>query len=64
MGGLGECVFREGLEEGMEKGIQAMILDNMEENVLRERIIVKLQKHFGLTVAEAEGYYRLFAPDE
>lgn len=62
--GLGECVFREGLEEGLEKGIQVMILDNMEERVLKERIIVKLQKHFGLTTAEAERYYRLFAPKE
>lgn len=58
--GLGECVF----QEGLEKGIQAMILDNIEEKVLKGRIIAKLQKHFGLTASEAERYYRLFAPNE
>lgn len=57
-------VFQEGLEEGLEKGIRAMIQDNIEEKVLKERIIAKLQKHFGLTVSEAKRYYRLFAPNE
>ena len=62
--GLGECVFRDGLEEGIEKGIRAMILDNLEEKVPEERILRKLQKHFALTSERAEKYYRQFALDE
>ena len=62
--GLGACVFRDGLEEGLEKGIRAMILDNMEEKVPEEKILKKLQKHFELTGTEAEQYYRQYAPNE
>lgn len=74
--GLGECVFRdglkegmekgmeEGLEKGMEKGIRAMILDNIEEKVPKDRIIIKIQKHFELTGTEAEQYYQQFALSE
>ena len=42
------------LKEGMERGIKAMILDNMEEGVPKERILKKLQKHFGLDADSAE----------
>ncbi|MFG6331543.1 MAG: hypothetical protein K1W28_06900 [Lachnospiraceae bacterium] len=66
--GLGECVYRDGLEDGLEqgleKGIRAMIEDNMEEAVPEARILEKLQKHFKLTDAEAEQYYRRFALEE
>ena len=58
--GLGECVFRDGLEEE----IRAMIEDNLEEAVPEARILEKLQKHFKLTDAEAEQYYRRFALEE
>lgn len=60
MTGLGECVYKDGLE----KGIQAMVLDNMEECVSADRILLKLQKHFELTGEEAEQYYKRFAQDE
>ena len=39
---------------GMEKGIQAFICDNREENIPRERVLVKLQKRFELSEDEAE----------
>lgn len=38
-----------------------MVLDHMEENVPRERSILKLQKHFGFTDEKAEQYYEKFA---
>lgn len=44
-------------EEGMQIGIQAMILDNIEENVSKERTLEKLQKYFPITAREAEEYY-------
>lgn len=60
MTGLGECVFRDGLE----KGIRAMIMDNLEEKAPMERILVKLQTYFKLSLEKAEQYYKRFALDE
>ena len=57
MNGLGESVYRDGLEEGIE----AMILENIEDQVPAERIISKLQKYFHLTEEMAEIYYKEFA---
>lgn len=59
MNGLGECVYRDGLEEGIE----AMILENIEDQVPMECIISKLQKYFHLTKEKAEIYYKEFAPN-
>lgn len=42
MDGLGQCVFEDGLRQGREDGIRVLIMDNVEEDVSRERIIVKL----------------------
>ena len=47
---------KHGVELGMEKGIQAMILDNMEEGVAAERICEKLQRRFELTPEKARAY--------
>lgn len=55
--GLGRSILEEGIEKGIEKGIQAMIMENLEEQVSMEKIILKLQKHFGLAQEEAEQYY-------
>ncbi len=60
MGGLGQSVF----EEGREEGIQALILDNLEEEISKERILQKLQKHFNLPMEKAENYYERFAQRE
>lgn len=42
MNGLGQSILEEGIEEGMKKGIKALIADNLEEQTPRERIIAKL----------------------
>lgn len=43
-------------DRGVEKGIEMFILDNIEENVPRERIIEKLQMRFQLPKSKAEDY--------
>lgn len=52
---------KEGMEEGMEQGIQQgiklFIQDNIEEGILHERIIEKLQKRFKMDSDSAEKYY-------
>lgn len=52
------------IEQGMEIGIQALILDNIEEHVSSEKILKKLQKRFGLTEEEAKEYYKKFTTEE
>ncbi len=47
-----------GEERGLQKGIEIFILDNLEENIPRERIVQKLQRNFNLSV-EAAGRYML-----
>lgn len=61
MNGLGQSILEEGIEEGMKKGIKALIVDNLEEQTPRERIIAKLCRHFQLTQERAEQYYEQFA---
>ena len=46
--------FSNGVSQGISQGIEAMILDNLEENVPAERILEKIQKHFHLTREEAK----------
>ena len=48
-------------QEGIDYGIQQFILDNQEENVPKERILVKLVRHFKLTEQQAEEYYNKFS---
>lgn len=49
-----------GKEEGREEGIRALIEDNREEGISRERILLKLQKRFSLSQEEAQRYLELF----
>ena len=79
MSGLGQSVFEDGredgreqgreegreqgIEEGREQGIQALVLDNLEEQVSKERILQKIQKHFCLPAEKAEYYYERFAQE-
>ncbi len=44
-----------------EEGIQAVILDNLEEQIPREQILMKLQKHFNLTEEKSQKYYEKYA---
>ena len=52
--------FREIVEaernEGIEQGIEAFILDKLEDNVPRETIIQRLMKRFELTQEKATEY--------
>ena len=49
-------------EAAKEKGIQALILDNLDEQIPRERILIKLQTHFSLTKEQASLSYEKYAP--
>lgn len=57
---LGRMIFN----DGVEKGIRAMVLDNLEEDVCDERICEKLQRHFSLTREEAEEKVRVYKAQE
>lgn len=46
-----------GIKIGEQRGIQAIILDSLEDNLSKEKILAKLQKHFKLTETQAEEYY-------
>ena len=50
-----------GEKAGIEKGIQALILDNLEEQVAQEGILRKLQKRFSLSEKEAKQYYEQYS---
>ena len=60
MTGLGQSIYEEGIEEGIEQGIKAFVLDHIEENISKEKTILKIQKHFSLTREKAEEYYERF----
>ena len=49
--------------QGREEGIQALILDNLEEQVTQERILDKLQKRFRLSEEKAKYYYEQYSKD-
>ncbi len=46
-----------GEQRGREEGIWIFILDNLEENVPKEKTIIKLQKFFNLAKEDAEQYF-------
>ncbi len=48
---------QEGLKKGLQSGIQALILDNLEEGFPKDKIILKLQRRFSLTKEDAEYCY-------
>ncbi|MDD3338754.1 MAG: Rpn family recombination-promoting nuclease/putative transposase [Lachnospiraceae bacterium] len=50
-----------GRQRGIEQGIEALVMENLEEKVDRERILGKLQKWFGLNQEQAEKYFERFA---
>lgn len=45
---------------GLEQGIRAFILDNIEEGIPKNRILEKLKKRFSLSETTAEDYYCRF----
>ena len=54
-------VYDQGKEAGEQIGIEAFILDNLEENIPKERIIEKLQKRFQLQQSKAEAYFEHYS---
>lgn len=44
-----------------DKAIGTLILDNLDEQIPKERIILKLQKHFVLTEEKSTRYYEKYA---
>lgn len=51
---------QDGKAEGRAKGIEALILDNLEEGKSRETIIEKLIRHFSITDQEANSYFEKY----
>ncbi len=56
--------LQQGLEQGIQKGICAFILDNLEENVPKERILSKLERRFFLTPEQAREYFEKYGREE
>lgn len=54
---LGQCIY----EEGIEKGIQALIENNVLEGISKERTIINLKRLCGLTEEKAEEYFERVA---
>ena len=52
--------FMDGVEEGREEGIRAMILDNLENGSSREQIQKKLERYFGMSEKGASEYLKHF----
>ena len=47
----------EGIKEGIQTGILAMIRDNLEMGKEKEHILEKLMKNFSITLESATDYY-------
>lgn len=56
-----DILIYQGREEGREEGIQAFILDKMEDGVEKSIVIDKLQRRFGLDEESARQYYKTYA---
>lgn len=49
-----------GMKTGIEKGIEALVLDNLEEGKEEAVILAKVQKRFDLSEEEAIQYLRIY----
>lgn len=49
------------IKEAEERGIKALVLDNLEEGTLHAQIVIKLQKHFHLGEEKANEYVNKFS---
>ena len=58
VGGLGESVYAEGIEQGIEQGIRIFINDKLEDGIPQERIIEKLMKNYNLDEQTALDYIK------
>lgn len=64
MSNLGEGIFEEAFEKGIGMGIKAFVLDGQEEGLSKERILMKLQKHFSVSEEDAKEYYNQYSESE
>ena len=55
-----EEIRQEGKKEGIEEGIRLFILDNIEENIPKERILEKLRRRFNITMEQALDMYEKY----
>lgn len=53
-----------GTISGREMGIEALVLDNLEENVEEEKILKKLVKRFSLSEEDAKHYFNKYASNK
>ena len=53
--------FEQGVAQGLEQGIKALIQDNLEEKISPQRILEKLMDRFGLSEKEAEERLRRYS---
>ena len=56
-----EMLLNRGIQQGMKQGIEAFILDNLEENIPKERILEKLQRRFHIREDEAREFIDKYA---
>lgn len=49
--------IEQGMECGMEQGIRVFVLDKIEENIPKDKVVEKLQKGFQLSGEKAQYYY-------
>lgn len=49
--------IEQGMECGMEQGIRVFVLDKIEENIPKDKVVEKLQKGFQLSREKAQYYY-------
>lgn len=54
-------IWKKVQQEVRQESINTLIADNLEEGFSMEKILGKLEKRFGLTLSEAQGYLRQFS---
>ncbi len=57
---IGEALVNRGIERDIERGVQALILDNRNRDESEEDIIINLQKRFHLSKEDATKYTERF----
>lgn len=55
---------QDGLEQGIQQGIRILIIDGLEDQLPKKRILLKLQRYFSLTEEQAEEYFDRFSSQE
>lgn len=54
----------EARQDGLEQGIRILIIDGLEDQLPKKRILLKLQRYFSLTEEQAEEYFDRFSSQE